>query len=93
VITNGSAAVATLQLSGAYTGDTFGVAPDGHSGSLITVSTGASDSPPAAAPRPVLPFVAAMAGMGAGAPAASSPLAHAWNDRASMLVAPRTQMA
>jgi hypothetical protein len=64
-ITDGGTAVATLQLTGNYAGDTFNVASDGAGGSLVTVST------PGATTAGVSPasqrFIAAMAGLGAGA--------------------------
>ena len=39
VIVKGAATVATLQLTGNYSGDTFSVASDGQGGSNVTVST------------------------------------------------------
>ncbi len=57
VIKNGTTTIATLQLAGNHAGDTFHVASDGHAGTLITVTPG---------PAHVAPFVAAMAGLGAG---------------------------
>jgi hypothetical protein len=66
VIKNGAKAVATLQLAGTYTGDTFSVASDGAGGTDITVSTGTAQPPPV---TPVLPFIAAMAAIGPHAPA------------------------
>jgi hypothetical protein len=89
VITNGAKAVATLQLAGTYTGDTFNVVSDGAGGANITVTTGAATGPPPSAPAsPVLPFIAAMARMGPSAPAlpttgAPSPALHV------MIAAPR----
>ncbi|MGI9169892.1 MAG: hypothetical protein ACR2FH_06910, partial [Caulobacteraceae bacterium] len=62
VIVNGRKTIATLQLAGTYTGDTFNVAPDGNGGADITVTAG-----PAAAQPPAQGFIAAMAGLGAGA--------------------------
>ncbi|MBA3811434.1 MAG: hypothetical protein H0X27_07300 [Caulobacteraceae bacterium] len=60
VITNGSKAVATLQLAGNHANDVFAVASDGQGGTNITI----------AAPGPVQvpghPFIAAMAGFGGG---------------------------
>ncbi len=67
VIVNGATTVATLQLAGTYTGDTFSVTSDGAGGSNVTVSTGAMASPHA--------FVAAMAAVGGARGAAvSSPI-------------------
>ena len=66
VIKNGTKAVATLQLAGTYTGDTFNVASDGAGGTDITLSTGTAKPPPS---TPVLPFIAAMAAIGPRAPA------------------------
>ena len=57
VIKNGTTTIATLQLAGNHTGDTFHVASDGASGTNITVTPG-----PAHAAR----FVSAMAALGAG---------------------------
>jgi hypothetical protein len=64
VITDNGANVATLQLGGTYTGDTFNVASDGHGGTNITVTL------PGAAvghPAPSHQFIAAMAGLGGSA--------------------------
>jgi len=38
VVVNGTTTVATLQLTGSYTGDTFNVTSDGNKGSNITVT-------------------------------------------------------
>ncbi|MGI8841233.1 MAG: hypothetical protein ACR2F8_10725, partial [Caulobacteraceae bacterium] len=86
VITNGSKAVATLQLTGNYAGDTFAVASDGHGGTSVTVATSA---PIQVAPAASHRFVSAMAGFGGGAGAALAPVAvhsDAWRP---MLTAPR----
>jgi hypothetical protein len=64
VITDNGNTVATLQLGGIYTGDTFNVASDGHSGTNITVTVpGAVVGHPA----PSHQFIAAMASLGASA--------------------------
>jgi hypothetical protein len=55
VIVNGATTVATLQLSGTYTGATFTIGSDGHGGTDVTLLTTAR-SPQA--------FAAAMAGLG-----------------------------
>ncbi len=93
MITNGSTAVATLQLSGNYTGDTFATASDGHGGTSITVASGGGAASPGAAPRTPHVFIAALASLGAqaGAPHLASP-AYA-HGAPSLLVAPRAQMA
>ena len=58
LITNGAHTVATLHLTGSYTGDTFSVASDGHGGTDITVAPTA----PAPAVASAHPLVAAAAG-------------------------------
>lgn len=80
VIMNGIKAVATLQLAGDFTGDTFNVASDGNGGTNITVTPGPGPAVAApavhAAPAHVAApassashqFVAAMAGFGSGDP-------------------------
>jgi fibronectin-binding autotransporter adhesin len=90
VIKNGAKVVATLQLAGTYTGDTFNVASDGNGGSNITVTTGGGATPPAA----IHPFIAAMAWMGGNAGVGH--VATGLNSEAfrPMIVAPRmTQVA
>jgi hypothetical protein len=91
VITDNGATIATLQLGGTYTGDTFAVASDGHSGTNITVTT------PGAAfahPTPSHQFIAAMAGLGgrAGGSVSVMGAVHA-EDRRMALTAPRMQFA
>jgi hypothetical protein len=102
VIVNGSKAVATLQLAGTYTGDTFTVTSDGDKGSNITVTTGAALPPPAGAVvHPPMAgavtnhqFIAAMAGMGAGgALSHGQPAAEPWRDVRLALGAPRPHLA
>jgi hypothetical protein len=79
VITNGVAVVATLQLSGDYTGDSFATSSDGHGGTSITINGGAV--PWAEPPKPHA-FVAAAASLGADAgfthPEAAGALAETW---------------
>jgi hypothetical protein len=87
VITNNGNAVATLQLGGTYTGDTFNVASDGHSGTNITVTVpGAAVAHPAQSHQ----FIAAMAGLGgrAGGSVNMMGAVHA-DDRRMALSAPR----
>ncbi len=57
VIVDGATTVATLQLSGPYSGATFPFGPDTHGGTKITLLTAAGAPPPNA-------LVAAMAGLG-----------------------------
>jgi hypothetical protein len=88
VIVNGTTTIATLQLAGTYTGDTFSVLSDGNGGTNVTVSTGA-----AAVPPPAHQFIAAMAGMGGGGAAAVLSGVEALHLARPMLMAPRMQMA
>jgi hypothetical protein len=92
VITNGSTAVATLQLTGNYTGDTFTTKSDGSGGTDITVSTGGAPAPPGPVPAP-LAFIAAAASFGAASGAAhATAVAHyaVWRP---ILSAPRAMVA
>jgi hypothetical protein len=82
VITNGAAAVATLQLR-TYTGGTFSTGSDGHGGTAITVSGGAKAIPP------VHPLVAAMAAMTASACAVHAPASLPHEALRPMLAAPQ----
>lgn len=66
VISDGATAVATLQLTGNYTGATFAAASDGHGGTAITVSGGS-------ATVPAHGFIAAMAAMTPAAGAGHTP--------------------
>jgi fibronectin-binding autotransporter adhesin len=93
VITNGAITVATLKLTGNYTGDSFLATYNKASGNTaITVTAAAHVTPPA----PVTPphaFIAAMAGLGAAAGAAhmtAGAQAEAWSPA---LCAPRTMAA
>jgi hypothetical protein len=63
VIVNGAITVASLQLTGAYSGATFTIGSDKHGGTNVTLLTAAGVPTPNA-------LVAAMAGLGAGAGAA-----------------------
>jgi hypothetical protein len=94
VITNGSTAVATLQLTGDYTGDTFTTTSDGKGGTSITVSTGGAVAPPAVGPVPTPhAFIAAAAAFGAtGGAAHATAVAHdaVWR---TILSAPRAMAA
>jgi hypothetical protein len=83
VITDGGMAVATLQLSGNYAGDTFHVASDGSGGTLVTVTTHA-----AASHR----FVAAMAGLGAGGAGSVAGLGHTHPEALPLALAARGAM-
>ena len=73
VIVNGSKSVATLQLTGNYSGATFTIGSDGNGGTNVTLLTAASVPPPAATSHA---FVAAMAGLG-GASGTEAALTHA----------------
>ena len=77
VIVNGATKVATLQLTGAYSGATFTIGSDKHGGTNITPLTASMVPPPAgASPAPsTQAMVAAMAGLGAGAWSALTPSA------------------
>ncbi len=66
-IVNGATTVATLQLSGVYTGFVFNVASDGHGGSAITLAAG-----PGALPPTTGAFAQAIASVG-GLSGAASP--------------------
>jgi hypothetical protein len=80
---NGTATVATLQLSGDYSGASFAVASDGHGGANITVSG-------AAAGR----FAQAISSMAPEAAGRTGHLLEAWRSRPSMMLAgPSARMA
>jgi ethanolamine utilization microcompartment shell protein EutS len=84
VITDNGAAVATLQLGGIYTGDTFNVASDGNGGTNITVTSG---------PAHAAQFIAAMAGLGGDSHGPVSTFSEVHSTRPPMLVVPRMAMA
>lgn len=86
VITDGATAVATLQLSGDYAGDSFDLASDGHGGTAITLTPG-----PAAAPAARL--VSAMASLTAGAGAAGAPVWKPEDAVRPLFASPRTAFA
>jgi hypothetical protein len=94
VITNGTSAVATLQLSGDYTGDTFTTSSDGNGGTSITVGTGGAVAPLAAGPVPAPhAFIAAAAAFGAaGGAVHATALVHQSAARLT-LSAPRSMVA
>jgi hypothetical protein len=60
IVFNGATRVSTLQLSGAYHGETFAVVSDGNGGSAVTISGGGTAAPAAV-------FAQAMVGLGGGA--------------------------
>ncbi len=68
VIVNGTTTVATLQLSGSYAGDTFGVGSDGTGGTNVTLSTAPS-------PHLLTAAMAAMAPLAGLATAGHNPVA------------------
>jgi hypothetical protein len=87
VITDGATTVATLQLSGSYSGDIFTAAPDGRGGTAITLGAAATEPPPVHA------FVASMAGMTAGPAAAHASAGLPITVSHPTLVAPRAALA
>jgi hypothetical protein len=88
VITDGSTAVATLQLAGTYTGDTFNTASDGKGGTNITVTTpGGAFAPPTSHQ-----FIEAMASLGSTAGGAIR-TGDAWAVHEPVLVRPRAMIA
>ena len=86
VIVDGTATVATLKLTGSYSGATFSVGGDGKGGTGITLVTAASVPPPATSPQAM---VAAMASLGAATLSASAVTAHS-DAVTPMLLAPRS---
>ena len=73
VIVNGATTVASLKLTGTYSGATFTIGSDGHGGTNVTLLTAAGVPPPGSTPQA---FVAAMAGLG-GASGSAATLTHA----------------
>lgn len=69
VVVDGTTSVATLQLTGDYTGASFNVGSDGHGGAAITLATPARDMPIAHAAAARQAFVSAMAQAQTGGPA------------------------
>ena len=63
VIVDGTTTVATLKLTGSYSGATFSIVSDGHGGTNVTLLTASSVPPPFGTPHA---FVAAMAELGGG---------------------------
>jgi hypothetical protein len=102
VITNGTKAVATLQLAGSFTGDTFNVASNGKGGTTIGIATPgtAIDIPgeriPASHDSNVLPtthqFIAAMATL-RGSAAVAIQGGEAWAPHEPVLVKPKAVTA
>lgn len=78
VIVDGTSTVATLQLTGSYTGDTFNVTSDGDNGSDITVTP---------ASKPTV-FAHAMAGLGGGGVAQAGLRASPSTESSMRLAAP-----
>ena len=74
LVTNAGQTVATLQLSGAYGGDTFAVKTDHQGNARITLVGGGEDAPPPPSTpgSGVTSFSQQMAAWGAGAGLASS---------------------
>lgn len=85
VIVNGSTTLATLQLTGNYSGATFQVGSDGQGGTSVTLLSAARHPPPVAAAAIAGPqaFIAAMAAHGAGR--GSAPVGPAHFDRAQLV--------
>jgi hypothetical protein len=88
VIVNGAGTVATLQLTGAYSGATFAIGSDGKGGTNVKMLTAAAVSP---APSPH-PLITAMALLGAAAASASATTAQSDTWRPPLLAA-RAQSA
>jgi len=86
-VTHGTA-VANIHLNGNYLSSTFTLSSDGHGGTTVVdpPKAGAATAPPHA-------FIAAMAGLGAGAGMASHVTAEPWRAAVSMLAGPRVSMA
>ncbi len=86
VIVNGATILATLKLTGIYSGATFTIGSDGHGGTRVTMLTAAGAPPSASTPHA---FAAAMAGLcgGDGGSAGLAP-APAANENAMRLLAP-----
>ena len=77
VIVNGTTMVASLQLTGTYSGATFTIGSDGHGGTDVTLLTASGVTPPIAATTPSPhAFVAALAEMGASSASASIASGH-----------------
>jgi len=85
-VTHG-AAVANIKLVGNYLASTFTLSSDGNGGTKVVDPPGA-----AASVVPVQAFIAAMAGLGAGA-GMSVHTAEPWRATAAMLAGPRLSMA
>jgi hypothetical protein len=94
VIRRNAKVIATLQLAGTYTGDTFTAASDGKGGTSITVtSSGATALPSAPALRTPHAFIAAAASLGAASGGAhATTVAHDVGWR-TILSAPRAMVA
>jgi hypothetical protein len=68
VIVNGTATVASLQLTGTYSGATFAVGGDGHGGTDLSLTAADAVALPAAPPvRSAQALICAMAGLGGSA--------------------------
>ena len=91
VIVNGATTVATLQLTGSYTGATFSVGSDGKGGTDIVMLTAASVTPSMASTSSNAPhaFIAAMAQMGTESATALAG-SHSYSSQ-SFLAAPKMQ--
>jgi hypothetical protein len=98
LVKNGTRTIATLQLSGDYTGDTFATASDGAGGTYITLSGGGAKAPPAVVltdPRRSHPlsFVSHMAGVADTAGAHGAQAQAFLSAPAHLIAAPRIQTA
>ena len=94
IISKGAKQIASLQLAGDYTGQTFSTASDGKGGTAITVTGEGGAAPPEAAgplaPRPH-PFAAAAAGLGGARAAAHVATVGPGEPARSLLAAPHIQ--
>ncbi len=84
VIKNGATTIATLQLAGNHTGDTFHVASDGLGGTNITVTPG---------PAPAVRLITAMAGFGGEGQGSAPVFSETHSAHPPLLAGPRMAMA
>jgi hypothetical protein len=85
VIVDGTTTVATLKLTGTYTGSIFTIGSDGHGGTDVTLLTAASVPPAAATPNT---FVAAMAGLSGGSGSSAVAASPTANEISTRLYSP-----
>jgi large repetitive protein len=93
VIVDGTTTVATLKLTGTYSGATFTVGSDSHGGTDLTLSAAGAVPPDAPSPaRSVQALISAMAGLGTGSGSAAAPSSRVETWRPTLL-GPRPQLA